>query len=332
MKSLFITITSFFGILFFPFTSLEGNYQSWNDNQNDFIKTYSSTFAFNDNMNYINECKNNSWKLGQNKFTGFDHNFFQMYYKGYFPIFSKKPTYIISNKTIPKNFDWRKNSIVAPVKDQQQCGSCWAFSAVSALESQVMKLTKTKISLSEQEMVDCVKNVLSPDGSMTCCSGCMGGEMYAVYQYLMGNQDGKDDTEQQYPYLAQDGKCKPLNNSVTSVKLTNYVSLNAGDEEMMLNALYHVGPLSVGVDANQDWQLYSKGIYNPTEQQCSSDPEMQDHGVAVVGYGTSNGLDYWIVRNSWGKDWGENGYMRIIRGKNACGIANSVIYPVVEKV
>jgi hypothetical protein len=174
-------------------------------------------------------------------------------------------------------------------------------------------------------MIDCVKNV----GLLNCCNGCEGGEMYSVYEYLLNKMD---TTENQYPYLASDENCKYISSSINNVKVKDFISLSIGNEEEMVKAINNIGPLSVGVNANQDWQLYSKGIYNPSENDCSSNIDKQDHGVIVVGYGTENGLDYWIIRNSWGKDWGENGYMRLVKGKNACGVANSVIYPIVEKV
>ena len=97
-----------------------------------------------------------------------------------------------------------------------------------------------------------------------------------------------------------------------------------------MDAVANVGPVSVGVDASLAWQLYFGGVLKTLDGLlCSSNPSKMDHGVAVVGYGTDNGVDYWIVKNSWGSSWGEKGYVRLIRGKNACGIANSASYPVV---
>ena len=283
-------------------------------------------------MNYMyitsNDNETNTWSLDYNKFAGMNHTEFSKY-KGYTPRYYPKPTKTIRKTKYPDSWDWRAMGIVGPIKDQQQCGSCWAFSAIGPLESQITKLTGQNISLSEQDMVDCVKNVASPDGSRTCCDGCMGGEMYSVYQYLENNQDGRDDTTAQYPYTAVDQDCSTVPSDITiSLKSYGVVSQN---EDEMASTLYTIGPLSVGVDANTDWQLYQSGIYNPTEDQCSSSPYDQDHGVIVVGYGSENGLDYWIIRNSWGEDWGENGYMRLARGSNVCGVANSVIYPILKK-
>jgi C1A family cysteine protease len=326
MKLLFLTITSYF--MFTPLTS-SLSYNNWKRHQNNFTQELSNEKAYDENFMYMaySNTDYKHWKLTVNKFSGFHPDTFDLYYKGYNPQSDLSRSNFNELVHPPKSLDWRNSTIVGHVKDQEQCDSCWAFSAVSALESQVMKVTQKSVSLSEQDMVDCVKNV----GDIGCCDGCMGGEMYAVYQYLLQNQNGTDDTEKQYPYMAVDQDCSAVPSVVNEVKINDFVSLPVGDEDAMQKALYHVGPLSVGVDANQDWQLYHKGIYNPTAEQCSSDPADQDHGVAVVGYGSENGLDYWIVRNSWGEHWGEDGYMRLARGNNACGVANSVIYPIVEK-
>jgi len=101
--------------------------------------------------------------------------------------------------------------------------------------------------------------------------------------------------------------------------------INSGDELTMKYEIKKNRSLSAGVYANTDWQLYDKGIYNPINNKCSSNILLLDHSVVIVGYGSQNGLDYWRILNSWGTDWGENGYMKLVRGKNACGIANSVI-------
>ena len=99
----------------------------------------------------------------------------------------------------------------------------------------------------------------------------------------------------------------------------------AGDEDALLDAVATVGPISIAVDASMAWQLYFGGIMHGV--LCSSNPKKMDHGVAIVGYGTEHGTDYWIIRNSWGAGWGEHGYVRIVRGKNACGLANAASYP-----
>lgn len=330
MKLKLLYVIFFFWHLLLSSLHSSSSFNIWLYNQNNLTHDLSTKLAYHHNFLYITTYNNdsNEWKLTLNKFGGLSSDVFDRYYKG--TRFRREMNRTEFNQKVqtPKILDWRNSTIVGPVKDQKQCGSCWAFSAVSALESQVMKKLRKSVSLSEQNMVDCVKNI----GATDCCDGCMGGEMYAVYQYLLQLQNGTDTTEKQYPYKAVDQDCKKVESSISNVKITNFVTLPLGDEDAMEKALYLIGPLSVGVDANQDWQLYHKGIYNPTKDQCSSDPANQNHGVSVVGYGSENGLDYWVIRNSWGKEWGEEGYMRLARGKNACGIANSVIYPIVETI
>jgi cathepsin L len=292
--------------------------------------TSAAPTAYQTNLDYINTVRNSGsrWELDVNKFVTLPQQAFSKMFKGYSMTYDPNRVGALPRDSgVPDSFDWRDHGkIVGAVKNQEQCGSCWAFSAVGALESQVTKVTGTPVVLSEQEMVDCVKNVTSPDKSSVCCDGCMGGEMYSVYQYLLENKT-EDDTEKQYPYEAMDQDCQAIPNTV-KLKLKNFVSLPIGDEQSLKTALYKHGPISVGVNANQDWQLYSKGIYNPSEEACDSSASSMDHGVILVGYGSKGGLDYWIVRNSWGEDWGESGYMRLARGHNACGVGNAAIYPV----
>ncbi len=307
-----------------------------------FTYTFGPLDAYGSNLLYVNNvnAQSLSWELEMNRFGGLSPSNFDSSWKGYRP--STSPPVIEYHLTDHKSYldriDWRSTPLVGKVKDQKQCGSCWAFSAVASLEGQVAKQENKSISLSEQDMVDCVKNIPSSDGSSVCCDGCEGGEMYSVYQYLANSQDGKDDLEEQYRYTAKDGICSPVKSKSPGSSVKSFITIEKGDEKAMMDAVARVGPLSVGVDANTDWQLYKKGIYAPNSTQCSSDPMDQDHGVAVVGYGSSvlcnvsscKSLDYWIIRNSWGESWGEKGYMRLLRGTNACGVANSAIYPVLD--
>jgi len=215
----------------------------------------------------------------------------------------------------PSSIDWRPK-LVNPIKNQGQCGSCWAFSTVVSLEGQYAKLTNDLTSFSEQDLVDCVKNVKIPGSSDTCCDGCQGGLMDYAFQYMIDSQDGADDTEASYPYKGRNEACNfDSGSAFKDAKVTGFVDLKTEDE--LLDATANVGPISVAVNANIFWQLYGGGILNP----ITCNPDKLDHGVAVVGYGTDSD-DYWIIRNSWGKTWGEKGYARLLRGKNKCGIAN----------
>jgi len=225
---------------------------------------------------------------------------------------------------LPTAVDWRDHGLVAPVKNQGGCGSCWAFSTVVSLEGQHAKATGKLVPLSEQNLVDCVKGEKLPGDTDECCNGCNGGLMDDAFGYLVDKQGGGIATENAYPYRGFDEKCA-WKEGEAAATLGGWKDIPAGDEDALLEAVATVGPVSIAVDASIGWQLYFGGIMHGT--LCSSNPKKMDHGVAIVGYGTEHGKDYWIVRNSWGSGWGEHGYVRIIRGKNACGLANAASYP-----
>lgn len=224
------------------------------------------------------------------------------------------------NAKIPESVDWRQNKLkmVTKVKDQGDCGSCYAFSATGALEGQHSRKTGKLVSLSEQNLVDCSNKKYGNDG-------CNGGLMDNAFQYIKINCG--IDTEAKYPYESKEGKCRYKKKNVGAID-TGYVDIPQGDEQKLKEAVATVGPISVAIDASQDsFMFYSSGVYD--EPSCSS--TNLDHAVLVVGYGTTqNGTDYWIVKNSWSTNWGEGGYVRMVRNKfNACGIASSASYPLV---
>merc|ERR1711934_44785 len=236
--------------------------------------------------------------------------------------------HVLSGVAPAAEVDWRTKNAVTPVKNQGSCGSCWAFSTVVSLEGQSALKGKSLTSLSEQDLVDCVKNVkLNSSDPQACCDGCQGGLMDYAFKYMVDSQSGSDDTENAYPYTGSDGKCSFAASKSGGSKVKSFTDVT--DEQSLLDATNTVGPISVGVDASLGWQLYFGGVMDPLPLVgCSSNPNKMDHGVAVVGYG-SESKDYWIIKNSWGGSWGEKGYIRLVRNKNACGVANGAVYPVV---
>jgi len=237
---------------------------------------------------------------------------------------SRRPDFVpklntdpVSEAPIPTNFDWTTKGAVTPIKNQEQCGSCWAFSTIGNIEG-VWFLGGHKLtSLSEQEIVSC----------STTDYGCEGGwPFWALTDMLASPYNGRLDTEASYPYTSGDGENGVCNFQTNSVGATikSYKSYcteetAACSETQMQQLLVQYGPLSVCLDAGP-MQYYTGGIDNPTD--C--DPNAIDHCVTMVGYGVDQGTAFWKIKNSWGTDWGESGYYRLIRGIGACGI-NKVI-------
>jgi len=218
----------------------------------------------------------------------------------------------------PASFDWRTKGAVTAVKDQGQCGSCWAFSATAAMEGAWFQHSNKLISMSEQLCVDCVNG-----GADTCD---LGGEMHDCYLQVIS--EGGDETEKQYPYQATSGHPCRFNQKYVVSTFSSYWNVTQFDEVALKNASSQY-VVSVGIDASQDsFQFYSGGVYD--EPKCMSAWDELDHGVTVVGYGTLNKKDYWIVKNSWSADWGLSGYILMSRNKNnQCGIATDATVPVV---
>ncbi|XP_054837868.1 procathepsin L-like [Eublepharis macularius] len=217
----------------------------------------------------------------------------------------------------PAYVNWRARGYVTPVKNQGACGSCWAFSSTGALEGLHFKRTGNLISLSEQNLMDCSTYLGN--------NGCNGGWMPLAFEYVAQN-DGID-SERSYPYQAQSGfpcRYSPWNRAATCDSL---VMVQSGSEEALEEAVATTGPVSVAVDASSiHFQFYSSGIFYL--ESCGN---TLDHGMLVVGYGVSqwNGQDYWLLKNSWGTEWGEEGYMQVAKGaNNMCGVASAASFPI----
>jgi len=220
----------------------------------------------------------------------------------------------------PASLDWSAKGATTAVKDQGDCGSCWAYSATEGIEAGVYMQTGQVVKLSNQQIISCDKS----DG------GCDGGDLPTAFQYVKKN--GGIDTQSDYPDTSskkgKDGSCKK--NAKKVAKVTDYeyaippctggACKNQKESDMMA-ALNSFGPLSVCVNA--DWDSYSKGVYTKT---CSGKYNKLDHCVQLVGYDTTASTPYWKVRNSWASDWGEKGFIRLPMNKNACGIADEAMY------
>merc|ERR1719318_1113067 len=233
---------------------------------------------------------------------------------------SRGSTYMspLTPVTLPKNVDWRKKGYVTPVKNQGQCGSCYSFSATGALEGQNFKKTGKLISLSEQQIVDC--------STAYGDHGCQGGLMDNVFEYI--KEAGGLETEEDYPYLAEQQTECDFNKSEIAAKVTGFVDVPEGDEDALRDASATVGPIAVAIDASHfSFQFYHSGVYD--EWFCSQ--TRLDHGVLAVGYGAdTQGTKYWLVKNSWGVGWGQKGYIWMSRDRNnQCGIATQASYPLV---
>jgi len=217
----------------------------------------------------------------------------------------------ISN--LPNSFDWRAKGAVNPVKDQKQCGSCWAFATVASIEGAGFVANKKLLSLSEQELVDCDTKFGD--------QGCQGGLPSNAYEDMIKSHLGLE-TESEYPYVAKDEKCKAKASDERAF-ISGYQKIST-DEDQIAAALMQYGPLAIGINAGP-MQMYRGGVAKPWKILCN--PKQLDHGVAIVGFGVDGGLKYWTIRNSWGASWGEDGYYRIIRGTGACGLNTMVTAP-----
>ena len=252
---------------------------------------------------------NHLYRLGLNAFSCFTPAEVSAFLGPSFDASPRSPAASVPHRgDVPDALDYRDRGVVTPVKDQGDCGSCWAFSAILTSESNYALKTGTLIELSEQNLVDCVPGM-----------GCQGGHAAEAMDYVIQSQGGKFMTRADYPYVRERRSCV-FDPAKAVASLSSYVKVNWGDEEDLKQKIANYGVASVSIDAAGGGILdYSGGIIDPPFCTVS----LLNHALGCVGYGAEGGTGYWILKNTWGTQWGEGGYMRLIRkGVNRCGVAS----------
>jgi len=334
MKFFYLLINSF-ALAFVSSTcnDLDCKFSYYQDKFSDFINKFNKNYVsdddyeyrfniFRNNVDYIerHNLNNDDWKMEINQFTDITTSEFKSNYLGlnnFITINTETSKRILSTNIIdsPKSLDWTTKGVVTPVKDQGQCGSCWAFSTTGSLESAYAIKNKKLVSLSEQQLVDC--------SSSYGDQGCSGGLMDNGFKYAIDNGLCSEDS---YQYKAVDGQCSTTCTPI--LKPTSYVDVMPNNETALLQALF-LQPVSVAIEADQSsFQFYSSGVIT------SSCGKNLDHGVLLVGFGkdTKSGKKFWKIKNSWGSSWGEQGYVRIQKDVSdkagMCGVTLMASYPV----
>lgn len=287
-------------------------------------KVYSSIDEFNarfkifrDNCAYarVHNTLGRTYLLGMTQFSDLSaEEFRSTYTPNSYPLVQESNNEVLASlEGAPTSWDWRTQGAVTPVKNQGQCGSCWSFSTTGAVEGTWKIAGHSLVSLSEQELVDCSTSYGN--------QGCNGGLMTSAFKFVSANGLA---LESAYPYKAVNGKCNTSVEAQKAATISSYSTVPASQSNALLAAVA-LKPVSVAVQANQAaWQLYFGGVVS---SDCGT---ALDHGVLVVGYDTTTNPPYWIVKNSWGASWGEQGYIRISisTGNGVCGINMTPSYPI----
>jgi len=301
------------------FSKFVGQYNKKYDNKDELVQRFG---VFMDNLDTIvaHNAGGATWTMAVNEFADLTWEEFKVGrfgYNGSLRGFRRSlPTVDASSMfTLPASVDWTTKGAVTPIKNQEQCGSCWAFSSTGSIEGSYEIKTGKLNSLSEQQLVDCSQSY----GNM----GCNGGLMDYAFEYVIANKGLC--SESAYPYTAVTGTCK--SSTCTSVStITSYKDVTHNSEDA-LQAAVAQQPVSVAIEADQSgFQFYSSGVFTGT---CGT---ALDHGVLAVGYGTQGTQAYWKVKNSWGTSWGMSGYILMGRNMQApygqSGIAMGPSYPI----
>lgn len=274
-----------------------------------------------------NSDPNQTWERGINHMTDLTeeerNDMYQVMAEQKCSATTPSPRNEYNDEWTPSSYDWRNKGIVSPVKDQKKCGSCWTFSTIGAMEAHYAIATGEQEIFSEQELVDCAS------AQRYDCHGCSGGLPSYAFNFI---KDNGIMTENNYPYQAKDSVCRmDTDKDHPRIITSGPFNITSGDETQMRNELYWKGPVSVAFQVVSDFRDYKSGVY--TSKVCKNGPDNVNHAVLAVGFGTEKGMDYWIVKNSWSDSWGDEGYFKIQRGVNMCGIAVCNSYPLnVRKV
>eukprot|EP00066_Takifugu_rubripes_P004034 XP_003967090.1 PREDICTED: pro-cathepsin H [Takifugu rubripes] len=313
----FISVSSAFHLL----QQDEREFRSWMALHNKaYVKDFDQRLqVFTENKRRIDKHNegNHSFAMRLNQYSDMTFAEFRKHFLWAEPqnCSATKGSYIQTNSPHPESIDWRKKgNYVTPVKNQGSCGSCWTFSTTGCLESVTAINSGKLVPLSEQQLVDCAQDFNN--------HGCNGGLPSQAFEYIKYNKGLM--TESDYPYTAFEDKCtyKP---ELAAAFVKNVVNITAYDEKEMEDAVATRNPVSFAFEVTPDFMHYSSGVYSSST--CHTTTDKVNHAVLAVGYGSENGTPYWIVKNSWGPGWGQDGYFLIMRGKNMCGLAACSSFP-----